>query len=309
MTILFTHELFLKHETGPYHPERPDRLRAVLGALGKPEFETLDWRKAPPATEKQVLRAHPKSHYDAIMATAPVTGIIRLDGDTVMSPDSADAAVHAAGAVVAAVDAVGGGEAKTAFCAVRPPGHHAEPTTAMGFCLFNNVAVGAYHARAQWGAHKVAVVDFDVHHGNGTQAMFADDRTMMYCSAHEHPLYPGTGLAHERGIDGNIVNVPLGAEAGSQGFRDAIEGAWLPALLAFQPDILFISAGFDAHELDPLANMTLTDDDYHWVTERLCDVAAQTCDGKVVSVLEGGYDLNGLAGGVSAHVRALMASN
>lgn len=241
-----------------------------------------------------------------MLAGIPESGRRGLDPDTVVSPGSREAAWRAAGAVTAAVDAVMAGEAANAFCAVRPPGHHAEPDRAMGFCLFNNVAVGALRAHQAHGCDRVAVIDFDVHHGNGTQAMFAADPRLFYASTHQWPLYPGTGARDERGVAGNIVNAPLGTNAGSADFRFAVAEFVLPALEDFRPDFLFISAGFDAHSRDPLAGLNLFEEDFAWVTDKLTSLAARHCRGRVVSVLEGGYDLEALAGSSAAHVAALM---
>ena len=229
-----------------------------------------------------------------------------LDADTIVSPGSGEAALRAAGAVVAAVDAVMAGEADNAFCAVRPPGHHAEPRQAMGFCLFNNVAVGALHAREVHRCHRVAVVDFDVHHGNGTQAMFWDDPDLFYASTHQFPFYPGTGRAQERGVGNNIINVPLQPPAGSTDFRQAMRDCVIPAMTRFEPEFVFISAGFDAHADDPLASLNFVEEDYAWATQQLMELARSACGGRLVSVLEGGYDHAALASCVAAHVRTLM---
>lgn len=288
-------------------PNAPERLRAVLMRLEAEEFSYLDRREAPRASSEQIIRVHPSDFVDRILRTIPQAGLRLVDGDTVVSPGSGEAALRAAGAVCAAVDAVMAGELSNAFCAVRPPGHHAEPTQAMGFCLFNNVAIGAMQARARWGLRRIAVVDFDVHHGNGTQAAFEADADLFYCSTHQYPLYPGTGAAHEKGVAGNVVNVPLRPFAGSTEFRDGMERALL-RLEGFAPELLLISAGFDAHRADPLAQLQLTDDDYYWVTQQLLEVARKTAQGRVVSTLEGGYDLQSLANAAAAHVRALMVA-
>jgi acetoin utilization deacetylase AcuC-like enzyme len=304
-TLLVTHPAFLAHDTGSHHPERPARLEAVLRALEREEFSHLQRREAPAATAEQIARAHPAAFVEAVIAAMPKSGHVAFDADTICSPGSKEAVLRAAGAVVAAVDAVASGEARNAFCAVRPPGHHAEPMQPMGFCIFNNVAIGALHARAAHGLRRVAVVDFDVHHGNGTQAMFEKDADLFFASTHQYPLYPGTGAREEKGV-GNVVNAPLPPQAGSEEFRAAMERQVLPALSAFKPDLLLISAGFDAHRADPLANLNLEDDDYRWVTERLLEIARTCCGGRVVSTLEGGYDLGALASASSEHVRALM---
>lgn len=306
-TMLFYHSACLRHDTGRGHPERADRLRAVMHRLEAEEFAHLDRRDAPRATQEQLLRVHGSDYVAAIMHAEPKDGHVYLDGDTLMSPGSTEAALRAAGAVCAAVDAVVSGEGRNAFCAVRPPGHHAEPDRAMGFCLFNNIAIGAMHARAAHALRRIAVVDFDVHHGNGTQASFADDPDLLYASTHQWPLYPGTGHPRERGR-GNIFNLTLEPEAGSPEFRAMVERELVPALDAFRPELLMISAGFDAHCMDPLAELNLTDEDYAWITERLCGVANRHGRGRVVSALEGGYDLRALANAAAAHVRALMVS-
>ena len=271
-TLLFTHPACLEHDPGSHHPESPDRLRAVLAALNGPEFARLERREAPQAALDDVLRVHSRRHVERVLGAVPRSGHVAIDADTVLSPASGTAALHAAGAVVAAVDAVVADEADNAFCAVRPPGHHAEPDRAMGFCLFNNVAIGALRAREVHGLDRVAVVDFDVHHGNGTQAAFEADDNLFYASTHQSPLYPGTGAASETGV-GNIVNVPLRPMSGSGPFRLAMSGRILPALDAFGPDLVLISAGFDAHRSDPLAQLMLEEADYAWATEKLLEIA------------------------------------
>ncbi|HVZ10476.1 histone deacetylase family protein [Rhodopila sp.] len=306
-TALITHPACLEHDTGPYHPETSERLRAVLAALEAEEFAVLLREEAPEATIEQLSRVHPRDYVEAILAIHPDLGEpVQLDGDTVMSAGSAEAAARAAGGAVKAVDAVMEGWARAAFAAVRPPGHHAEPARAMGFCLFNNVAVAAAHARAQWGIERVAVVDFDVHHGNGTQAMFAADPNLFYASSHQSPCYPGTGMPSEHGVAGNIVNATLRARDGSQAFRSAWAETILPTLDAFAPGLLIISAGFDAHVADPLAQLRLETADFAWITDQLVKIADRHCGGRVVSVLEGGYDLDALAASVAVHVRGLM---
>jgi acetoin utilization deacetylase AcuC-like enzyme len=306
-TLLLTHEACLAHDPGPHHPESPARLRAVLDALSGSAFEALIRRTASAATSAQIARAHTADFVASILDAIPVTGHAAIDADTIISPASGEAALRAAGAVVAAVDAVITREATNAFCAVRPPGHHAERARAMGFCLFNNVAVGAYHARAAHGIKRVAAIDFDVHHGNGTQDIFASDPDLFYASTHQSPLYPGTGARGETGV-GNIVNVPLRAGAGSEEFRAAMSALILPALESFGPDLVLISAGFDAHRSDPLAGLEFVEADFAWATERLVDLAARRCNGRLVSSLEGGYDLAALAHSAAAHVGALMAA-
>lgn len=307
-TLLFTHPACLDHDPGPQHPERPARLAAILAALDGPDFAALDRREAPRADDAQLSLVHPTLHIQRVLGAVPPAGRTRIDADTALSPGSGEAALRAAGAVCAAVDAVMAGEGRNAFCAVRPPGHHAEPDRAMGFCLFNNVAVGALHARKRHELRRIAVIDFDVHHGNGTQAAFERDADLFYASTHQFPLYPGTGSIQERGVARNIVNLPLAPGADSEQFRLAIEQGVLPALTAFRPQLILISAGFDAHADDPLANLELTTEDFGWATERLAAVAASACDGRLVSTLEGGYDLDALAESSAAHVRALMAA-
>lgn len=308
-TLLLSHADCLGHETSRGHPESADRLRAVLGALEGEDFTGLVRRDAPLASEEQILRVHPAAHLAAVKAAsasaAEDEGRVHLDPDTTASAGSHNAALRAAGAVCAGVDAVMEGAFANAFCAVRPPGHHAEPARAMGFCLLNNVAIGAAHARAVHGVERVAVVDFDVHHGNGTQAAFESDETLFYASTHQMPLYPGTGEASETGV-GNILNLPLHEGCGSSDLRHAVEAEIVPALRAFAPDLLIISAGFDGHRGDPLAGLNFETEDYYWITAILLDVADEICDGRVVSALEGGYNLVDLAASAAEHVRALM---
>jgi acetoin utilization deacetylase AcuC-like enzyme len=295
MTILLTHPDCLRHNPGAGHPERPERLKSVLAALDHPDFAGLDRREAPEATPEQVARVHGRDFVNALLAAAPSSGLVR-------------AALRAAGAVVGAVDAVMGGQAKTAFCAVRPPGHHAEPDNAMGFCLFNSVAVGAAHAAEIWGAERIAIVDFDVHHGNGTETMTMTRPGWLYASTHQFPFYPGTGAARERGPHRNVVNAPLPQGSDSDDFRQAFEERILPALETFAPDLMMISAGFDAHRRDPLASLNLDESDFAWATAALAGIAARYAQGRIVSTLEGGYDLTALASSAAAHVRALMAT-
>jgi acetoin utilization deacetylase AcuC-like enzyme len=306
-TALITHLACLEHDTGPYHPESADRLRAVLGALESEEFAALLREVAPAATVEQLTRVHPLNYVEALLAVRPGAGeSVQIDADTVMSEGSAEAALRAAGAAVMGVDAVMEGWARSVFAAVRPPGHHAEPKRPMGFCLFNNAAVAAMHARARWGVQRIAVVDFDVHHGNGTQAMFAADPDLFYASSHQSPCYPGTGEPWDRGVANNIVNAPLRPGEGSAAFHAAWERDILPELDRFAPGLLIISAGFDAHKADPLAQLRLETADYTWITNELIAIAERHCGGRVVSVLEGGYDLDALAAASAAHVRALM---
>jgi len=306
-TALITHPACLEHENGPYHPESPERLRAVLAALETPEFAPLLRESAPEATAEQLQRVHPADYVAAILDIRPAQGeTVQLDADTSMSAGSAEAALRAAGGAVTAVDAVMQGWARAAFAAVRPPGHHAEPSRPMGFCLFNNAAVAALHARAVYNVQRVAVLDFDVHHGNGTQAMFEQDSDLFYGSSHQSPCYPGTGDAWERGVANNIVNTPLRPGDGSAAFRANWGDIILPELNRFAPGLLIISAGFDAHKADPLAQVRLETADYAWITDELMRIAEQYCGGKLVSVLEGGYDLDALAASAAVHVRGLM---
>ncbi|MBK8160378.1 MAG: histone deacetylase family protein [Rhodospirillaceae bacterium] len=304
-TGLYTHASCLGHDTGPGHPERIQRLVAILRLLDDPIYAALDRRDAPEVTRDQLARVHTRAYIDEVFAAIPTVGQGELDGDTVLSPGSGAAALHAAGAVTAAVGAVLKGELTNAFCAVRPPGHHAERDLAMGFCIFNNVAVGAAEALDAFGLDRVAIFDFDVHHGNGTQHIFDHDPRVLYASTHQSPLYPGTGAKNEKGV-GNIVNAPLPPYAGSEEFCDAVEETILPALEKFRPDLLLISAGFDAHRADPLASLEFETEDYAWVTDQLVTLAAGLCGGRIVSTLEGGYDLNALAESVTAHVAALQ---
>jgi acetoin utilization deacetylase AcuC-like enzyme len=306
-TLIYTHAACMEHRPGPGHPESPERLAAVLAALRAPGFEALQWRDAPEGTVKQLELIHDPEFIEEVMDNAPRQGYLVLDGgDTVMSPGSLEAVMRCVGAACAGVDAVMAGEADNVFCATRPCGHHAEPDRAMGFCIFNQAAIAAAHAAQAYGLARVAVVDFDVHHGNGTQAAFYGNPAMFYASSHQSPFYPGTGSRSETGVNHNIVNVPLASGCDSARFRQGCEQEILPALRAFAPEFLIISAGFDAHRLDPLASLELQDSDFGWITERLMEVADACCGGRVVSVLEGGYSMEGLASGTAAHVSALM---
>ncbi|HSC18574.1 MAG TPA: histone deacetylase family protein [Rhizomicrobium sp.] len=305
-TALISHPACLEHEPAAGHPECPGRLVAVLRAL---ECEQIIRLETPSARLESLVGAHDRSLIEAVLGNwndaAKRDGLVRIDADTAMSSGSADAALKASGAGIAGVDGIMRGEFRNAFCAVRPPGHHAERARAMGFCLFNNVAVAALHAQSTHNLDRVAVVDFDVHHGNGTQDIFWDQPQLFYASTHQMPLYPGTGDASERGATGNILNRPLAPGTGSAEFRDAYKNEILPALERFAPNFIFISAGFDGHRADPLANLNLIAEDFHWVTKEVCSVAERVCSGRVVSMLEGGYDLEALAASAAAHARAL----
>jgi acetoin utilization deacetylase AcuC-like enzyme len=305
-TLLYSHGICQEHEMGEWHPEAPARLKAVLRALETEEFTFLHRDEAPRGTLRQIERVHAPFYVEAIFENVPNRGHVHLDPDTAINHASGEAALRAVGAICAAVDAVASGEMQNAFCAVRPPGHHAESSAAMGFCLFNNAAVGAEHARHVHGMERVAVVDFDVHHGNGTQNHMFRFRDLFYASSHQWPCYPGTGMEHETGVFNNIVNVPLRPGSGSEEFRFAYRERILPALRDFSPELIIISAGFDAHYRDPLAQLRLETEDFAWVTREIIDVAMKCCGGRVVSTLEGGYDLHALASSAAAHVRALM---
>jgi acetoin utilization deacetylase AcuC-like enzyme len=306
-TLLLTHPACLEHDTGYGHPERADRLRAINDALAASEFKSLRREEAPRVELADIERLHPKAYVAMVRATIPKRDHKSLDPDTIVSPGSWEAALRAAGASIHAVDQLMAGKADNVFCAVRPPGHHAEPSRAMGFCLFNSVAIAALHARAQHGAERVAVVDFDVHHGNGTQAAFWSDKDLFYGSTHQMPLFPGTGALDETGV-GNIFNAPLKAGDDGDEFRAAYEDRILPALDKFAPDLLIVSAGFDAHLKDPLAQLRLLEPDFAWITEQLLEAAAKHCGGKLVSTLEGGYDLDALASSAAIHVQTLMGA-
>ncbi len=311
-TLLITHSCFVDHDTGPGHPERPDRMRAVTRALERKEFTYL-LREAAPLrddVEQQIALAHPQQLIDAIKEARPEDGeTVRIDADTVMSSGSWQAAMRAVGAGLRAVDAVmdKSSGVRNVFCQVRPPGHHAEARRPMGFCLFNSIAIAAHYARKKHGAERVAVVDFDVHHGNGTQDIFWSDKNLFYGSTHQMPLYPGSGDLSERGA-GNIWNAPLRPNDGGDQFRDAFESRILPALNDFAPDLILISAGFDAHKDDPLANLRLVEPDFGWATEALMKAAERHANGRIVSMLEGGYDLDALGRSVAVHVTKLMGA-
>ena len=306
VTALYTHPDCLNHVTPGGHPERVDRLRAVLAALDASGFAALDRRAAPLADMAEVLRCHPQTHIDAIASALPTEAYAALDADTFLSPGSLTAALRAVGAVTAAVDAVMAGAVANAFCAIRPPGHHAEATRPMGFCLFGNIAIAAKRALDHHGLARVAIMDFDVHHGNGTQDLLWDEARVRYASTHQMPLYPGSGATDEVGAHHNILNHPLSPGAGGTEFRRVMEREILPALDAFAPELVLVSAGFDAHRADPLANLNLEGADFAWATQRLCEIADAHAGGRLVSTLEGGYDLTALAECAAAHVAVMM---
>ena len=305
-TLLITHPDCLDHRPPEGHPERPDRLRAIEAALAADAFRDLVRVEAPEAALETIALCHPMELVTELRDATPQEGLTQIDADTVMSPGSFEAALRAAGGAVYAVDEVMAGRADNAFVATRPPGHHAETIRPMGFCLFNNAAIAARYAQTRHGLERVAIVDFDVHHGNGSQDIFWDDPTVMYSSTHQMPLYPGTGAVSERGEHDTIVNAPLRSGDGGQQFREAFETRILPRVGDFRPDLIIISAGFDAHQRDPLANLNLLEPDFAWATGRIMEIAGRTAAGRVVSVLEGGYDLRGLAGSAAAHVATLM---
>jgi acetoin utilization deacetylase AcuC-like enzyme len=305
-TAFITHPSFLLHEMGPHHPECPERLTAINERMVAAGLDAkLQHHTAPAATREQIARVHGSGYIDSIDASSPEDGLHFIDPDTALNPHTLTAARHAAGAVVLGVDLVVGGTCATAFCAVRPPGHHAERKRAMGFCIFNNVAVGAAHALEAHGLERVAIVDFDVHHGNGTEDIFEGDDRVLMVSTFQYPLYPYSGVDNPAS---NMVNIPLPAGAGSEAFRAAVRERWLPALEAYEPQLILISAGFDAHRDDPLAGLQFTESDYAWVTRELIAVASRHANGRVVSTLEGGYALSALGRSAAEHVRELLAA-
>ncbi|MCZ4075234.1 MULTISPECIES: histone deacetylase family protein [Rhizobium/Agrobacterium group] len=307
-TRLYEHPIFLEHITPEGHPERPDRLRSLNIALEHPNFERLERKEAPQANEDAVLLAHPEEHLLAVMRQIPQEDgeINRIEADTYASPKSLQAALTGIGAAMAAVDDVFTGAADNVFVAARPPGHHAETAKAMGFCLFNNVAIAARHAQKKHGAERVAIIDWDVHHGNGTQDIFWNDTSVLFCSTHQMPLYPWSGDKNETGAKNNIVNAPLSPNTGSDHFREAFKSRVLPAIADFSPDLILISAGFDAHHRDPLAQINLVGEDFDWATGRLLEMADKYASNRVVSLLEGGYDLEGLAESAAMHILRMM---
>ncbi|MFY9761639.1 MAG: histone deacetylase family protein [Xanthobacteraceae bacterium] len=305
-TLLISHPACLLHLTPAGHPERPDRLRAVEAALEAEKFQMLARVEAPRAPLETIALCHPMDYIEALCDATPAEGIVHLDADTSMSPGSFEAALRAAGGAIHAVDEVVGKKAANAFVATRPPGHHAETARPMGFCFFDNAGIAARHAQNKHGIARAAIVDFDVHHGNGSQEIFWADKTVMYCSTHQMPLFPGTGAIGESGDYNTVVNAPLRPGDGAEKFRDAFDSRILPRLAEFQPELVIISAGFDAHYRDPLANINLEEADFAWATQKIMEVADRHAGGRVVSLLEGGYDLQALGNSVAAHVNALM---
>ncbi len=305
-TLFITHPACLNHLTPPGHPERPDRLRAIERVFASDKFQSLVRAEAPTAEFDTIALCHPMDYVTALREASPSSGLVQIDADTSMSPGSFEAALRAAGGGVYAVDEVMAGRVSNAFVATRPPGHHTETARPMGFCLFNNAAIAARHAQTRYGIDRAAVVDFDVHHGNGSQDIVWSDKTVMYCSTHQMPLYPGTGARDERGEHDTVVNAPLSPGDGGAKFREAFENVILPRLRDFRPELIVISAGFDAHQRDPLANLNLLEADFMWATQKIMEVAQASANGRVVSMLEGGYDLEGLSNSAAAHVGALM---
>jgi acetoin utilization deacetylase AcuC-like enzyme len=305
-TLLITHPACLDHLTPAGHPERPDRLRAVERALAAEQFQSLMRATAPAAPLEVVALCHPMDYIEEIRDATPKEGLARLDADTSMSPGSFEAALRAAGGAMHAIDEVVAKRAKNAFVATRPPGHHAETARPMGFCLFDNAAIAARYAQKHYGIARAAIVDFDVHHGNGSQEIFWSDKSVMYCSTHQMPLFPGTGAVGESGEHNTVVNAPLRPGDGGEAFRAAFESRILPRLADFLPELIVISAGFDAHYRDPLANIELEEADFVWATQKLMDVADRLAEGRIVSLLEGGYDLQALSNSAAAHVLTLM---
>ena len=305
-TLFITHPACLNHLTPPGHPERPDRLRAIERTFADDLFQPLIRAEAPAADLDTIALCHPMDYVTAVRDASPKSGMVQIDADTSMSPGSFEAALRAAGGGVHAVDQVMGGQVSNAFVATRPPGHHTQTARPMGFCLFNNAAIATRYAQKRHGIERAAIVDFDVHHGNGSQDIFWSDKTVMYCSTHQMPLYPGTGARSERGAHDTIVNAPLAPGDGGAAFRAAFENVILPRLRSFQPELIVISAGFDAHQRDPLANLNLLEADFLWATQKIMEVAQASANGRVVSMLEGGYDLEGLAKSAAAHVSGLM---
>ncbi|MBP2148110.1 MULTISPECIES: histone deacetylase family protein [Xanthobacter] len=305
-TLLVTHPAGLSHATPAGHPERADRLRVLDRIFEQEKFAHLVRDLAPRGEREDIIRVHPADFVDAMGEAVPQEGLVRIDSDTILSPGSWEAALRAVGGACFAVDEVMEGKVTNAFVAMRPPGHHCETRKPMGFCLMNQVAIAARHAQAKYGLQRVAIVDFDVHHGNGTQEIFWADDSVLYCSTHEMPLYPGTGAQGETGAVNTIVNAPLRSGDDGAVFKEAMETRILPRITSFAPDLILISAGFDAHVRDPLASLRLVDTDFGWITRRLMEIADKKCEGRVVSLLEGGYDLEGLATSAAAHVTALM---
>lgn len=303
---IYSHKMCLSHQTGPAHPESPARLHAILSLLREAPFNEFPFVEAPEASEEWLRLVHDESYIEVIKESIPATGLTALEEDTMASPDSWKAALRAAGAACLAVDDVLAGKYRRAFCAARPPGHHAEADRACGFCVLNNAAIAARYAQSQKGIRRVAIVDFDVHHGNGTQALALKADDILYISSHQHPLYPGSGR-REDNMEGCLLNLPMPEGSGSHEFRALYESEGFPALRRFNPELIILSAGFDAHFEDPLAGINLTEDDFAWITERIAEIADERCQGRIVSVLEGGYDIDALRSSVAAHLLALTA--